>query len=132
MHLKRDPSIELNRDAIHIHSKDRRDVRLPYYGEVPRCRSEPVEAWLSMIVQPEAFTWPYPPVRIVLMVKTVSGTEKFPVLAEDDEVDEILQKLFSDPNSGKSGLDPYWEGHWQTMFMVWSRERLHHQSLQSA
>ena len=132
MHLKRDPSIKLNRNAIQIKSKDRMNILLPYYGEVPRCRSEPVEAGLSVIVQPEAFTWPYPPVRILLIAKTPSGTEKFPVSAEDDEVEEMLRQLFADPNNGKSGLDPYWEGHWETMFMVWRHERQRRNAMKSA
>lgn len=98
-------------------------MELPYTGKLPFGKDQPEKAWLSMIVQPEAFTWPYSPVRILLRVKTPAGMEKYRVYAEDDEINEIFWKFYADPNNGKTGLDPYWEGHWQTMFMVWSRER---------
>ena len=113
----------LDTNAITLRSLKHNNVELPYTGKLPFGKDQPEKAWLSMIVQPEAFTWPYSPVRILLRVKTPAGMEKYRVYAEDDEINEIFWKLFADPNNEKTGLDPYWEGHWQTMFMVWSRER---------
>ena len=47
------------------------------------------------------------------------------IQSESEEMKTILDRLFSNPNSGSSGLDPYWDRICHTNYITWRQEQLY-------
>lgn len=100
----------LNMDAITLKSVKRDSVELPYIDPLPL--SDVKSALIYCNVQPTQHP------RLILMVEDSDGSvAKYPIKAVPDEIINIMDRLYADPNNHKTGLAPYWEGIWQGSYI---------------
>lgn len=102
-------------------STDKRNIELPYTGELP--------AQFEGVTNPRIYfnVQATEKVRIILLAERDGKTIRARVDAPPAEIEEILMKFFFrfKGNTGKTrfdcGLTPYWLGAWMAHFVEWQR-----------
>lgn len=107
---------ELDTTAIKLQSIDRRNVKLPYAGQLPEGISAD-SAHITFHMMPTQ-------AKAVLVCKDAGKSKRFVLEYTADEVKAILNRFFFAADGGPrmdNGMDLYWLGMWTAHYIDWTR-----------
>lgn len=112
----------LDTSAIELHSTNKRNILLPYLGELPGAVRVNDGAYISVNITLQLN------VNILLTVRLGRKERKYLVEATADEKDDLLFRFFFVKRSETgyhtrwdAGLTHYWLGHYQCSYGIWRR-----------
>ena len=110
---------ELDTSKIERKSIDKREIKLPYTGELPDALSSTSGAAICFNVNMER-------VNILLEVQQSGKPHRFSLHASVEEIDAILQPFFMREDGYTrfdNGLSRYWIGYLQADYLAWKKIR---------
>lgn len=131
MHIKNSPvkgyktdfsGFELDASAIELHSADKHNIRLPYFGKLPDALQDNDGAYIAVNITVHLT------VGICLVAKIGNKERHYPIEATTKEINDLLFAFFFVDKGNNSfstrwdtGLTHYWLGHYQSAYNIWSR-----------
>lgn len=131
MHIKNSPvkgyktdfsGFELDASAIELHSADKHNIRLPYFGKLPDALQDNDGAYIAVNITVHLT------VGICLVAKIGNKERHYPIEATTKEKNDLLFSfLFVDKGNNAyhvrwdTGLTRYWMGNYQSSYTTWSR-----------
>lgn len=109
-------------EEIGAKSLSKSEITLHYSGDVPVQSQDDVVllSQIHFIVRR-----PFQPLAVQLVVRSMhsgmSLQKRYAVSCTSDEIISVLDRFFADPNSGTSGMEPYWEGFSQASYIAWKQ-----------
>lgn len=107
---------ELDSKAIKFQSIARRNIKLPYVGQLPIGVSAD-SAYIALNMMPTQ-------AKAVLVCRCGGKDKRFVLNYTAAEVKELLDKFFFTDKGGTrfdNGLDQYWLGLWMAHYIDWTR-----------